>query len=204
MGKNECKTNHIILVEGMEMTGKDTFIDKTFPKYYNRFSIDSKELIDTTIGRENAWATDYGVIITLESLFNNQDVTNLMNLNVVLNGGFVSALVYDHLYGRNLIKDSKIIDWYKNSAFFKDDIYHIYIKHHDINTAEIIYNKAMEDREQQGFVYNKKYDRQFTSFRDYWVTYTNADMLFAETYDKLGIKPMVYDTLSDFNWSEED
>lgn len=191
--------NNIILVEGMDMTGKSTFVKRKVPNYFTSYEC-HHDLTDKTVGRENSWTIGYGIIDFLQQMCSDP-CNNLMNCNVVINRGVFSSYVYGRLYQNNLL-DETVIDFYKNNDFFKYDIDHVYVRHHSLDTAERIFESS-KTREVADTEISRKYDK-FNSFRDYWVYYNMADQLFKEVYDKVGIKPHIFETLPNFEWEQVD
>ena len=196
--KHRIDANHIILIEGMDMVGKDTFIQKRIPSYYDTYTC-RHQLTDDTVGRNRSWVVGYGVIDYLEQLMTSPSNNNLMNLMTVINRGVFSSYVYGRLYS-NQNFDPKILEWYKNNDFFKNTIEHIYIKHHNIDTAKYIFERS-QSRAQATNLVSRKLDT-FNSFSDYWVRYSQANLLFKEVYDIIGIKPQIFETLPNFEWNE--
>lgn len=197
--KNHIYSDHIIVIEGMDMVGKSTFVEKNFPTY-NVYEC-RHQLTDDTVGRNNSWTIGYGVIDYLEQLMTSPDSPNLMNLLTVINRGVFSSYVYGRLYN-NIVLDPEIIEWYKNNDFFKNTVDHIYVKHHNLETAQIIFDKSQE-RQQADNPLSRKFDK-FNTFSDYWIRYNQANQLFKEIYEFIGIKPRIFETLPNFEWEEVD
>lgn len=192
--------NDIILLEGMDMVGKSTFVDKKFPNYFTTYEC-HHQLTDETVGRDNSWTIGYGIVDFLQQMYQDFCNNNLMNCNVVINRGVFSSYVYKKLYN-NKNFDSKILDFYKNNEFFKNDIEHIYVRHHNLETAEAIFESS-KSREVADTEISRKYDN-FNTFSDYWIYYCTADQLFKEVYDYVGIKPHIFETLPNFEWEQVD
>lgn len=189
--------NNIVLVEGFDMVGKNTYVKKNFPHYCKYFEYDHT-LTDITGNRDKAWIAGYGIISFLDYVLKN---TNTTNLHVAINRGVLSSVVYEKIYNRKDIQ-SEILDWYKNNSFFTEEVKHVYVRHHNADTAREIYNKSIS-REEASNEINKSYD-SFNSFEDYWMVYSLADQLFMNTYKHLGIKPTIVETLPNFEWEVVD
>lgn len=197
--KNELIANNILLVEGMDMVGKSTFVEKKVPHYFTTYECHHK-LTDETIGRENSWAIGYGVVDFLEQMINDHRQNNLMNCNVAINRGVFSSYVYTRLYNNKNL-DPRILDYYKDNEFFKNFIQHIYIRHHNADTARIIFEKSQQRDKIVDTEISRKYDT-FNTFSDYWIFYNTADQLFKEAYDYIGVKPHIFETLPHMEWEE--
>lgn len=187
--------NNVYIIEGMDMVGKNTFVEENLPGY--KLYQCRHDLTDQTVGRDNSWTIGYGVVDFLEQLGVCKD-SKLKN-GVVINRGVFSSYVYARLYN-NTYLDKKVLDWYKNNEFFKETIGHIYIRHFSPETAQVIFEKSRL-RAQDSNEISRKYDK-FNTFNDYWYVYNMADRLFKEAYDYVGVKPRIFETLPDMTWKE--
>lgn len=178
------------MIEGFDMVGKTTFLNRYLSDHQIYHC--NHDLTDDTIGRENSWTIGYGVIDFLEQV-------DTKPCHLVIDRGVFSSYVYSRIY-QNRQLDKKVLDWYKNNNFFKSSVGHIYLKHHDSSTAEKIFDFA-QNREKNPNKLSDKYD-QFKSFNDYWIFYSNADLLFKEAYNYIGVRPRVFETFPDMTWKE--
>lgn len=188
---NKIETNNIILLEGFNIVGKSEYIDKQLPHYYDLYnnSYFCKTISDIT--KSPKWIADSEVIDVVEKLISGSNKSNLMNLNLIINQGIFSDYVNSRIFSNKNL-DTKILDLYKNNSFFKDYISHIYIRHHDINTAQFIYESAKLN----------ELIPVFRTFEDYWKMYSYANLLFKEVYDYIGIQPIIFETMTDMTWRE--
>lgn len=180
--------SNIKIVEGFDIVGKTTYMNKVHSnsKVYHC----NHDLSDITIGRHNSWALGYGIIDFLSQV--------KINDEILIDRGVISSAVYAELYDSPL--DSHVLEWYAGCEYFKKCIDHIYIRHYDETSARKIYEFA-QSRKVNPNPLSAKFDK-FTSFENYWSTYRHADQLFLDTYDKLGISPIVLLTYPDMTWKE--
>ena len=181
--------NNYYIVEGFDMVGKTRFLAENLSDYKVYYC--NHGLSDETVGRHNSWVIGYGVLDFLSQICPED--------RIVINRGVASSYVYKRLYDGHYL-DQRILDYYKNNEFFCRKVGHLWIRHHSADTAEQIYGFS-QSREKNPNELSAQFDR-FNSFSDYWVYYKRAEALFLEVYDKLGIKPRVFETYPDLTWEE--
>lgn len=188
----ECKMfdKDIYVVEGFDRVGKTSFMKKELPDFYIYHA--THDLTDQTVGRNNSWVIGYGVMDFLQQVHELQEI--------VIDRGVFSSYVYQRLYGPKGVLDPRVLDYYKNNKFFHEDVGHIYVRHHDVDSAREIYIKS-QSREKNPNQLSNKYD-QFNTFDDYWKLYSMADALFSEVYSYIGIKPRIFETIPDGTYRE--
>lgn len=106
---------------------------------------------------------------------------------IVIEHGIPSNYVNLRLYDGHYL-DQEYLESYKNDPFYTKWIDHIFLVHHSSDTAEEIYNSTQEPK--------------FKTFHDYWFYYKTAESLYVEAYDKLNLKPRVFETYPNFIWKE--
>ena len=109
---------------------------------------------------------------------------------IVIKGGSPITDYCNHRLYRLEHLDQKIIDYFKDNQFFVSELGHIYLRHRNVETAETFYNEV-------------QFHQKFNSFSDYWIYYKTADGLYHEIYQKLGIKPRIFEISSDLSSWEE-
>ena len=170
----------IYIIEGFDMVGKSTFIEK----YMDKFNLyyPTHDLTDKTIGRNNSWVIGYSVIDYLKQLSERP--------RTVISRGVMSGQVYSRIYGNKFL-DNCIIDYFKNDEFFCKEIGHIYLRHRDVESAKKMF-EASKSREKNSNEVSAKLDN-FRTFDYYWTYYTNADLIFNDMYSKFGIEPRIFE-----------
>lgn len=175
--------SNICIVEGFDIVGKSTFINYQLPEYelyyYNH------DISDETIGRSNACILGMNVIDFLSQVKPKE--------KIIINRGIFSSIVYEKLYNNNILPDI-VIDYYKNSEYFHNNIDIIYLMHDSRASAEILYQNSLH-RPLNPNELNQEYDR-FESFNDYWSIYMRAHNLFMNAFEDLKIKPYIVRTNS--------
>lgn len=187
---NSLHKNKIVIVEGFDMVGKTSAVERFFSDYETYFA--THDLTDVTIGRDNSWTIGYGVVDLLSQM------KTLPKL--VINRGVVSSAVYSDLYGTvpSTKVLEKVLDWYACNEFFAKSITHIYVSHFDYHSAKVLFENSQK-RQTNPNELSAKLDK-FKSFDAYWNTYNKADELFRQYYRRLGIVPQTIETLRDFNY----
>lgn len=169
----------LVLVEGFDMVGKSTLIKELYPNHSKYHA--THDLTDETVGRDNSWTIGYGVVDMLSQMYSN-GIPNL-----VIDRGVISSYVYTKLSGKEF--DSKIMEYYKNNKFFKENIRHILVVHQDKVSAKLIYDRS-QSRTLNPNKISAELDK-FDTFGEYWKQYEKAMNLFIEAYSILGISPEI-------------
>lgn len=180
----------MIIVEGFDCVGKDTYVAKTFrdmlvyrPDY---------NLFDSFFTRNDAWVIGY-------SIFDYLSQTNTSSDSIVLNRGIASSLVYAKLYNidSQILKETNLLEllkWWKSNRVFKDStIIHIY--HSSKESAEILYNSMVSSRVMEDL-------DKFESFDDYWRMYLKAEELYKDAYHLLGVTPVMIPSVATLSHTE--
>lgn len=178
----------IIVLEGFDMTGKSTFAEKILllSDPYHKYKIYNPHhnLTDATIGRHNSWAIGYSIFDFLSQM--NLDATDT---HIIINRGVFSSYVYSELNGSAKDKlPAEVVDWYRNSQFFKDNVDVLFFQHFSEATAKEIYD-ASQDREENPNKLSRQLDT-FDGFSQYWDTYRRANELFLESFELVGVSPI--------------
>ena len=168
---------NIYVVEGFELSGKSTFIDKIMKEFKHYHA--THDLTDETIGRKDSWTIGYGVIDFLSQTASKDDL-------IAIDRGVFSSYVYEHLYNQgNRDTINKVVDWYSRNEFFKNTVGHVRVSHYNKSTARRIFELS-KSREVNPNTLSSTYDK-FSSFEEYWDRYQEAESLFDEVYKKIGV-----------------
>lgn len=173
----------IIILEGFDMVGKSTYANE-FLKVRTYYP--NHDITDVTIGRNNSWAIGYSVLDFLSQI-------DVRDEHIVINRGVFSSYVYSKLYGHSEDElPEAVIDYYRNSQFFKDNVSVIYFQHFSRSSAKVIYESSMS-RQKSFNELTAKLD-QFSDFDQYWRAYSKASELFIESFNLIGVTPYYFRT----------